>query len=165
MVSRYPFQQKLDGVDIKRRSLKLGPSRTTQQLTAQRSLSSRYTAEASIFTLEKQHVKPDVSVAPKHSFPQVGARYLDHLVLERQYGKAAQLCPKLLKGNAAAWERWVFHFASLRQLPALAPYIPTANPQLRETVYEVRGGREASFKDTVILFVMGLGVRALHFDR
>jgi hypothetical protein len=67
----------------------------------------------------------------------VGARYLDHLVLERQYAKAAQLCPKLLKGNAAAWERWVFHFAHLRQLPALAPYIPTANPQLRETVYEV----------------------------
>lgn len=68
---------------------------------------------------------------------EVGSRYLDHLVLERQYGQAAALCPKLLRGSAAAWERWVFHFAHLRQLPILAPYIPTSNPQLRDTVYEV----------------------------
>ena len=33
--------------------------------------------------------------------------------------------------------RWVFHFAHLRELPTLAPYIPTKNPQLRDTVYEV----------------------------
>ena len=38
-----------------------------------------------------------------------------------------------------AWlDRWVFQFAHLRQLPSLAPYIPTSNPQLRDTVYEVR---------------------------
>jgi hypothetical protein len=35
-------------------------------------------------------------------------------------------------------DRWVFHFAHLRQLPCLAPYIPISNPQLRDTVYEVR---------------------------
>jgi hypothetical protein len=34
-------------------------------------------------------------------------------------------------------DRWVFHFAHLRQLPSLAPHIPTSNPQLRDTVYEV----------------------------
>ncbi|GBG66483.1 hypothetical protein CBR_g63066 [Chara braunii] len=33
--------------------------------------------------------------------------------------------------------RWVFHFAHLRQLPVLAPYIPTSSPQLKDTVYEV----------------------------
>ncbi|XP_024396785.1 vacuolar protein sorting-associated protein 41 homolog [Physcomitrium patens] len=68
---------------------------------------------------------------------EVGSRYLDHLLLERQYDKAAELCPKLLRGSASAWERWVFHFAHLRQLPSLAPYIPTSNPQLRDTVYEL----------------------------
>jgi hypothetical protein len=68
---------------------------------------------------------------------EVGSRYLDHLLLERQYAQAAALCPKLLRGSAPAWERWVFHFAHLRQLPSLAPHIPTANPQLRDTVYEV----------------------------
>jgi hypothetical protein len=33
--------------------------------------------------------------------------------------------------------RWVFHFAQLRQLPVLVPYIPTENPRLRDTAYEV----------------------------
>ncbi|KAG2575633.1 hypothetical protein PVAP13_7KG377500 [Panicum virgatum] len=33
--------------------------------------------------------------------------------------------------------RWVFHFAHLRQLPVLVPYIPTENPQLSDTAYEV----------------------------
>lgn len=33
--------------------------------------------------------------------------------------------------------RWVFHFAHLRQLSVLVPYIPTENPRLRNTAYEV----------------------------
>ncbi|XP_019199476.1 PREDICTED: vacuolar protein sorting-associated protein 41 homolog isoform X2 [Ipomoea nil] len=68
---------------------------------------------------------------------EVGSRYLDHLIVERQYAEAASLCPKLLRGSASAWERWVFHFAHLRQLPVLVPYIPIENPRLRDTAYEV----------------------------
>ncbi|PPD88885.1 hypothetical protein GOBAR_DD14149 [Gossypium barbadense] len=68
---------------------------------------------------------------------EVGSKYLDHLIVERKYTEAASLCPKLLRGSATAWERWVFHFAHLRQLPALVPYIPTENPRLRDTAYEV----------------------------
>ncbi|KAK1326829.1 hypothetical protein QJS10_CPA01g00116 [Acorus calamus] len=68
---------------------------------------------------------------------EVGAAYLDHLILERKYAEAASLCPKLLHGSASAWERWVFHFAHLRQLPVLVPYIPTENPRLNDTAYEV----------------------------
>ncbi|EHA8589217.1 vacuolar protein sorting-associated protein 41 [Cocos nucifera] len=68
---------------------------------------------------------------------EVGSRYLDHLIVERKYAEAASLCPKLLRGSASAWERWVFHFAHLRQLPALVPYMPTENPRLRDTLYEV----------------------------
>ncbi|XP_019709852.1 vacuolar protein sorting-associated protein 41 homolog isoform X4 [Elaeis guineensis] len=68
---------------------------------------------------------------------EVGSRYLDHLIVERKYAEAASLCPKLLRGSASAWERWVFHFAHLRQLPVLVPYMPTENPRLRDTVYEV----------------------------
>uniref|UniRef100_A0A7N2KMA0 Vacuolar protein sorting-associated protein 41 homolog n=1 Tax=Quercus lobata TaxID=97700 RepID=A0A7N2KMA0_QUELO len=67
----------------------------------------------------------------------VGSRYLDHLIVERKYAEAASLCPKLLRGSASAWERWVFHFAHLRQLPVLVPYMPTDNPRLRDTAYEV----------------------------
>ncbi|KAK7262225.1 hypothetical protein RJT34_29788 [Clitoria ternatea] len=68
---------------------------------------------------------------------EVGSKYLDHLIVERKYGEAASLCPKLLRGSASAWERWVFHFAHLRQLPVLVPYMPTGNPRLRDTAYEV----------------------------
>nr|GMD71306.1 vacuolar protein sorting-associated protein 41 homolog [Ipomoea batatas] len=68
---------------------------------------------------------------------EVGSRYLDHLIVERKYAEAASLCPKLLRGSASAWERWVFHFAHLRQLPVLVPYIPIENPRLRDTAYEV----------------------------
>ncbi|XP_062171764.1 vacuolar protein sorting-associated protein 41 homolog [Alnus glutinosa] len=68
---------------------------------------------------------------------EVGSGYLDHLIVERKYAQAASLCPKLLRGSASAWERWVFHFAHLRQLPVLVPYIPTENPRLHDTAYEV----------------------------
>ncbi|XP_074574083.1 vacuolar protein sorting-associated protein 41 homolog [Curcuma longa] len=68
---------------------------------------------------------------------EVGSRYLDHLIVERKYAEAASLCPKILRGSASAWERWVFHFAHLRQLPVLVPYIPIENPQLNDTAYEV----------------------------
>eukprot|EP00252_Welwitschia_mirabilis_P005003 TRINITY_DN1539_c0_g1_i1.p1 TRINITY_DN1539_c0_g1~~TRINITY_DN1539_c0_g1_i1.p1 ORF type:complete len:997 (-),score=210.12 TRINITY_DN1539_c0_g1_i1:238-3228(-) len=68
---------------------------------------------------------------------EVGASYLDHLISTGQYQEAAALCPKLLRGSAAAWERWIFDFARYRQLPALVPYIPTNNPRLRDTAYEV----------------------------
>ncbi|CAM8892626.1 unnamed protein product [Rhodiola kirilowii] len=68
---------------------------------------------------------------------EVGSRYLDHLIVERRYAEAASMCPKLLRGSASAWERWVFHFAHLRQLPILVPYMPTENPRLRDTAYEV----------------------------
>lgn len=68
---------------------------------------------------------------------EVGLRYLDHLIVGRKYAEAASLCPKLLRGSASLWERWVFHFAHLRQLPVLVPYIPIENPRLRDTVYEV----------------------------
>lgn len=100
---------------------------------------------------------------------QVGSRYLDHLIVERKYAEAASLCPKLLQGSASAWERyvallsclilealvnerllvvsnrWVFHFAHLRQLPVLVPYMPTEHPRLRDTAYEVRPSCNSSF--------------------
>ncbi|THG16432.1 hypothetical protein TEA_021687 [Camellia sinensis var. sinensis] len=68
---------------------------------------------------------------------EVGSSYLDHLIVERKYTEAASLCPKLLRGPTSAWERWVFYFAHLRQLTVLVPYIPTENPRLCDTAYEV----------------------------
>lgn len=39
--------------------------------------------------------------------------------------------------HLVAFDRWVFHFAHLRQLPVLVPYMPTENPRMRDTAYEV----------------------------
>jgi hypothetical protein len=51
--------------------------------------------------------------------------YIDDLLRHEAYDTAAQLSPRLLKDNVDLWERWVFLFAQTRQLPKLAPYIPT----------------------------------------
>ena len=44
---------------------------------------------------------------------------------------------RILKVNKEAWESWVYHFASINQLRALAPYIPTNNPRLSTTIYDL----------------------------
>jgi len=67
----------------------------------------------------------------------VAQAYLEHLMSCSKFAEAATLCPRLLQGNAAAWERWVYMFAQVRQLPTLAPHIPVEEPRLRTTAYEV----------------------------
>jgi len=69
-------------------------------------------------------------------YEEVGRTYLEHSLATGKFARAVELCPRLLK-DAAAWERWVFHFAQVQQLPALAPHIPTSSPRLRDKVYEV----------------------------
>lgn len=59
------------------------------------------------------------------SHTQVVQGYIDALLHKQAYEAAARLSPRLLKGNAAMWEQWVYLFAQTRQLPKLAPYIPT----------------------------------------
>lgn len=68
---------------------------------------------------------------------QVAGQYLEFLVSQERFEEAAALMPRLLKDNAAAWERWVYMFAQWRQLPAMAPHIPVQDPTLRQTAYEM----------------------------
>ena len=42
-----------------------------------------------------------------------------------------------LQTNALAWERWVYTFAQLRQLPALVPYLPVDIPRLKPGTYDM----------------------------
>ncbi|KAL5709701.1 Vacuolar protein sorting-associated protein 41 [Ranunculus cassubicifolius] len=86
---------------------------------------------------EKALAAVESGQGPTELLDEVGSRYLDHLILERKYAEAASLCPKLLRGSTSAWERWVFSYAQLRQLPVLVPYIPIDNPRLGDTAYEV----------------------------
>lgn len=43
----------------------------------------------------------------------------------------------VVQKDAIAWEQWVYSFAAVRQLVVLAPFIPTADPQLRTGAYEL----------------------------
>lgn len=54
-----------------------------------------------------------------------------------KFKEAAADCPRLLNGDSTAWERWVYGFARRRRLPAVVPFIPTREPRLPPSVYEV----------------------------
>ncbi|EJD01725.1 vacuolar assembling protein VPS41 [Fomitiporia mediterranea MF3/22] len=68
---------------------------------------------------------------------EIGQRYIEHLVNEGEYEKAAQLCPKVLSQDAQRWEDWIFVYAQKNQLQAIIPYIPTETPRLSRLVYEM----------------------------
>ena len=72
-----------------------------------------------------------------HNLIDIGERYLTHLVEIGEISKATACCPKILGDSEKLWEKWIFLFAKLRQLKAISPYIPIANPQLSQTVYEM----------------------------
>ena len=50
----------------------------------------------------------------------------------------------LAQGEAAAWERLIHSFGQRRQLPVLAKHVPTDQPRLRNTAYEMVGAPESS---------------------
>jgi len=55
------------------------------------------------------------SVLPKNKgkgidAEEIGKKFLDHLLEEGQYEKAAASCSKILGVNAKAWEDWIFSF-------------------------------------------------------
>ncbi|EIW51779.1 vacuolar protein sorting-associated protein 41 [Trametes versicolor FP-101664 SS1] len=68
---------------------------------------------------------------------QIGQRYVEHLVGEGDFVKAARLCPKVCGQDTKRWEDWIFVFAQKHQLQAIIPYIPTESPTLGPLVYEI----------------------------
>jgi len=66
----------------------------------------------------------------------VGRAVVQRAFDAREYARAAALCSKLLRGDAAGWETWVEKFMLARQLPELQPYIPTEDPELSANTYE-----------------------------
>ncbi|KAG0184699.1 Vacuolar protein sorting-associated protein 41, partial [Apophysomyces sp. BC1034] len=68
---------------------------------------------------------------------EIGQTYLNWLVKEKQFGEAAKECRHVLANDKPLWEGWVFRFAEMGELKAIAPYIPMKDPQLSSTVYEM----------------------------
>ncbi|KAI5478965.1 vacuolar protein sorting VPS41 [Pseudohyphozyma bogoriensis] len=68
---------------------------------------------------------------------EVGVKYLEHLIDEGKFEKAAETCPKILGINAKLWEDWVFLFANKGHMQTIIPFVPTHSPQLSRLVYEM----------------------------
>ncbi|TFY77062.1 hypothetical protein EWM64_g6951 [Hericium alpestre] len=67
----------------------------------------------------------------------IGQRYIEHLLQEGDFVKAAQLCPKVCGLNTKRWEDWIFVFAQKQQLQAIIPFVPIESPRLDHLVYEM----------------------------
>ncbi|PPQ94822.1 hypothetical protein CVT25_007459 [Psilocybe cyanescens] len=71
------------------------------------------------------------------SSQDIGQRFIEHLVQEGDFVKAARLCPKVCARDAKRWEDWIFTFAHRKQLQAIIPYVPKENPRLDHVIYEM----------------------------
>ncbi|VDC00011.1 unnamed protein product, partial [Peniophora sp. CBMAI 1063] len=67
----------------------------------------------------------------------IGQRYIEHLVAEGAFAKAAKLCPKVCGRDTKRWEDWIFVFAQKHHLQDVIPYVPTDAPRLDHLVYEM----------------------------
>ena len=73
----------------------------------------------------------------KHNLQTLGKDYLSYLLSKREFDKAAQLCLKILGKNKDSWEEEVYKFAQIKQLKAIASYLPRENPVLDPAIYEM----------------------------
>jgi hypothetical protein len=72
-----------------------------------------------------------------HRLQELVEKYVGNLLYKKEFEKAASLCPRLLAGSALLWERWVWAFAQMGELPTIAHYIPTSNPRLGVAQYDM----------------------------
>ncbi|KAF9266084.1 vacuolar assembling protein VPS41 [Marasmius fiardii PR-910] len=73
----------------------------------------------------------------KMTTSDIGLRYIEHLLSEGEFSKAARLCPKVCARDPKRWEHWIFVFAEKHELHAIIPYVPTEEPRLERLVYEM----------------------------
>ncbi|KAG6901193.1 hypothetical protein C0995_015507 [Termitomyces sp. Mi166 len=97
---------------------------------------------------------PQVAKEASLSAAEIGKRYIEHLVSDGDFVKAAQLTPKVCGQEPKRWEDWIFIFAEKHQLhvnvhvpfiisllivvlQAIIPYVPTETTRLDHVVYEM----------------------------
>ncbi|XP_065929628.1 vacuolar protein sorting-associated protein 41 homolog isoform X2 [Magallana gigas] len=94
--------------------------------------------------LEREEFEEAMEVAEKNEHllrkltqKGVAMKYLEYLLEEGNYEEAARQCPRILGKNKESWEEQTWKFQKLRQLKALAPYLPRTEPQLSPAIYEL----------------------------
>ncbi|KAJ3348008.1 Vacuolar protein sorting-associated protein 41 [Allomyces javanicus] len=78
-----------------------------------------------------------IAIRPEYRAVHVGQQLLTDLLEHDELERAAGLCPMVLGKDPELWERWIYVFADRDGLDAILPCIPTQNPVLNHTVYEV----------------------------
>ncbi|XP_059151993.1 vacuolar protein sorting-associated protein 41 homolog isoform X2 [Physella acuta] len=72
-----------------------------------------------------------------HSYHAIGRAYLDYLLEEQAYDEAGRLCVKILGKKRESWTEEIYKFAKIKQLKAIATYIPRSDPRLDSAIYEM----------------------------
>ncbi|KAL1923384.1 uncharacterized protein VTP21DRAFT_8364 [Calcarisporiella thermophila] len=90
--------------------------------------------EEALVALQDAHV---TGGSKRFTVKEIGQKYLEWLIENGEFDKAAEVCSKVLGSDKQLWEQWIFTFGEMKQLKAIAPYIPIENPQLTSTVYEM----------------------------
>jgi hypothetical protein len=74
----------------------------------------------------------------KHTLVEIGEAYLSYLLMDKNDAAAcAATCGRVLKNNAALWEKWIYRFVKKLHVSSIADFIPISNPQLPKLVYEI----------------------------
>ncbi|CAK4119335.1 unnamed protein product [Aphanomyces euteiches] len=77
----------------------------------------------------------DVAGLKRHALDELVEYYLGELILSKQYTTAADVCRRLLAPHL--WEKYIYVFAQKGQLSAIGKYMPTSNPRLPTSQYEM----------------------------
>jgi vacuolar protein sorting-associated protein 41 len=73
-----------------------------------------------------------------YSDVSVARLYLNHLLDEKQYEAAAQLCSRVFRDDTSLWEEEIYKFVQVHQLRTISKYIPhTESCKLKPHVYEM----------------------------
>jgi len=94
--------------------------------------------------MEHQRYEEAMVVAQEHNKElkthnpyEIGRAYLNYLIEEEAFDEAGQLCVKILGRKKELWEEEIYKFAKIKQLKAIAPYIPREEPRLNSAIYEM----------------------------
>lgn len=73
----------------------------------------------------------------KHTSQSIGTKYFDFLLRERDFDEAGKLCQRIAGRNKDQWEIYVCRFTQVNQYAVIAKYMPTRDPQLNSSMYEL----------------------------
>ncbi|KAJ9450214.1 Vacuolar protein sorting-associated protein 41-like protein [Diplonema papillatum] len=83
-------------------------------------------------------VKAQKQYVVNHTWQTVGEKYLDHLVDQKQYTKAAGLMREFLGTDGKLWKKWICVFREKEQLAAIVDSVPVdRHLNLGSEVYEM----------------------------